>query len=127
IWIENHAFDETYGGYFQFFTRDNKTFNKESGYETKATDTMEVGYKDQNSSIHLLEAYTELYNVWKNDKLKEKLHGLLKIIRDTITHPNGYLQLFFEEDWTPVSFRNAPPEVREANYRLDHVSFGHDY
>ena len=39
----------------------------------------------------------------------------------------GYLQLFFHNDWTPVSFRDSSKEEREANFRLDHVSFGHDY
>ena len=37
------------------------------------------------------------------------------------------MNLFFHNDWTPLSFRNAPKEIREKNYRLDHVSFGHDY
>jgi mannobiose 2-epimerase len=88
---------------------------------------VEAGYKDQNSSIHLLEAFTELYGVWRNPKVRERLEELLVLIRDKITHPKGYLQLFFERDWTPVSFRYASPEIRDANYRLDHVSFGHDY
>jgi mannobiose 2-epimerase len=39
----------------------------------------------------------------------------------------GYLQLFFQPDWTPVSFRDSSKEEREANFGLDHVSFGHDY
>jgi mannobiose 2-epimerase len=74
-----------------------------------------------------MEAYTELYSVWKDEKLKKQLTGLLELIRDVQTHPKGYLQLFFEKDWTPVSFRNASKEEREKNYQLDHVSFGHDY
>lgn len=126
-WIENHAYDSEYKGYFQFLTLDGTPFDKKSEYKTFATDAIECGFKDQNSSIHLLEAYTELYNVWKDEKLKTQLHGLLTLIRDTITHPNGYLQLFFKRDWTPISFKNSPKEIREQNYRLDHVSFGHDY
>ncbi|MBU1097547.1 MAG: AGE family epimerase/isomerase [Bacteroidetes bacterium] len=126
-WIEENAFDKEYKGYFQFFTRQNILFDKKSAYITKASDKVEVGYKDQNSSIHLLEAYTELYNVLKDDKLREQLYQLLILIRDKITSDKGYLRLFFEKDWTPVSFRNSPKDIREKNYRLDHVSFGHDY
>ena len=37
------------------------------------------------------------------------------------------MNLFFHNDWTPVSFKSAAKDVREKNYRLDHVSFGHDY
>ncbi len=126
-WMDKHAYDENYKGYFQFFRREGMPFDKSSSYKTKATDAIEVGFKDQNSSIHLLEAFTELYNVWKDEKVYNRLYELLELIRDVITTPKGYLQLFFEKDWTPVSFRNAPKEIRDANYRLDHVSFGHDY
>ncbi|MGK9475318.1 AGE family epimerase/isomerase [Melioribacter sp. OK-6-Me] len=126
-WLEEHAHDPLHKGYFQFLRRDGKTIERNDSYRTKATDAVEVGFKDQNSSIHLLEAFTELYGIWPNEKLRERLEELLILIRDKITHPKGYLQLFFERDWTPVSFRHAQPEIREANYRLDHVSFGHDY
>jgi mannobiose 2-epimerase len=126
-WVEDHAFDPKQKGYFQFIDDKGKVFNKESDYKTKAYDAVELGYKDQNSSIHLLEAYTELYHVWKDDKLKKQLTGLLTLIRDVITTPKGHMNLFFYNDWTPVSFRTEPKEIREKNYRLDHVSFGHDY
>ena len=102
-------------------------FGVNDRYKTKATDAVEVGYKDQNSSIHLLEAYTELYHVWKDDHVRKQLLGLLNLIRDIITDKKGYLRLFFEDDWTPISFRNSTKEIRDANFRLDHVSFGHDY
>ncbi|MEW6194069.1 MAG: AGE family epimerase/isomerase [Bacteroidota bacterium] len=126
-WIEQHAFDPIHKGYYQFLTKEGKVFGKNTEYKTKATDAVEAGYKDQNSSIHMLEAYTELYNVWKYEKLYRQLLDLLLLIRDRMVHPKGYLQLFFQPDWTPVSFRNAPKEERENNFRLDHVSFGHDY
>ena len=126
-WMETHAFDPELKGYFQFIAPDGTPFDRKSPYKTMAYDEVELGYKDQNSSIHLLEAYTELYSVWKDEKVKEKLTGLLELIRDVITTPKGHMNLFFETDWTPVSLRTAPKEVREANYRLDHVSFGHDY
>ncbi|AFN73749.1 N-acylglucosamine 2-epimerase superfamily [Melioribacter roseus P3M-2] len=126
-WLEERAYDPLYKGYFQFLTREGKPFGKNDSHKTNATDAVEAGYKDQNSSIHLLEAFTELYGVWRDNKVRERLEELLVLIRDKITHPKGYLQLFFERDWTPVSFRYASPEIRDANYRLDHVSFGHDY
>jgi mannobiose 2-epimerase len=125
-WLEEHAYDLRHHGYFQFLTREGEAFHKGSRYQTIASDRNELGYKDQNSSIHLLEAYTELYQVWKDEGLRERLYQLLVLIRDTMVGEKGYLSLFFEPDWTPVSFREAPPEVRAANYGLDHVSFCHD-
>ncbi len=126
-WIESNSFDRKLNGYFQFLTKEGKPFDKNSKYKTIADDAVEVGYKDQNSSIHLLEAYTELYNVWPNEELRRKLYGLLILIRDVITTSKGYMNLFFEYDWTPISHKDALKEIREKNYRLDHVSFGHDY
>jgi mannobiose 2-epimerase len=126
-WIESHAFDRKMNGYFQFLTKEGEPFNKNSKYKTAADDAVEVGYKDQNSSIHLLEAYTELYSVWPNEELRKKLYGLLILIRDVIITSKGHMNLFFEYDWTPISFKDALKEIREKNYRLDHVSFGHDY
>ena len=126
-WIEGHAFDPRLKGYFEFIAPDGKPFDRSSQYKTMASDGNELGFKDQNSSIHLLEAYTELYKVWKDPQLRRQLSGLLTLIRDTMVAQRGYLQLFFQPDWTPVSFRDAPPEVRKENYGLDHVSFGHDY
>lgn len=126
-WIEGHAFDPKHKGYFQFLTREGKPFDLSSDYKTIACDGNEVGYKDQNSSIHLLEAYTELYHVWKDPKLEKQLQSLLTLIRDTMVTKKGYLQLFFYPDWSPVTFRDSAAELRQANYGLDHVSFGHDY
>jgi mannobiose 2-epimerase len=127
FWIEEHAFDPRLKGYFEFITPDGKPFDRSSQYKTIAADANELGFKDQNSSIHLLEAYSELYRVWNHPKLREQLSGLLLLIRDTLVSEKGSLRLFFSPDWVPVSFRDAPADVREENYGLDHVSFGHDY
>lgn len=127
FWIEEKAADKNLNGYFQFLTREGNVFDKNSVHKTKASDSNEVGYKDQNSSIHLLEAYTELYNVWKSSEVESRLKNILFLIRDVQTTKDGYLNLFFEYDWKPVSFRNASEEVRENNFGLDHVSFGHNY
>lgn len=126
-WLEEHAHDAEHLGYFQFMQRDGKFFNNKSVYKTIATDKIEADYKDQNSSIHLLEAFTELYSIWKNELLKTRLNEMLVLIRDKMMHEKGYLQLFFEPDWKPVSFRDSDKETQQTNYRLDHVSFGHDY
>jgi cellobiose epimerase len=126
-WIEDHAYDQRYKGYFQFLARDGKVFDNASDYRCVASDSNEVGFKDQNSSIHLLEAYTELYRIWRDPTLGAQLSSLLTLIRDTMVAERGYLQLFFRPDWTPVSFRDSPPDVRQRNFGLDHVSVGHDY
>ncbi|MEX0884142.1 MAG: AGE family epimerase/isomerase, partial [Cyclobacteriaceae bacterium] len=121
-WLEEKSHDTVYGGYFQSLAQNGSPLKRNN--ETLSTST--IGYKDQNSSIHLLEAFTELYTVWKNPLLKERLEELLLIIRDTIVQEQAYLQLFLYPDWKPVSFRDSSREVIEAHLSIDHVSYGHD-
>ncbi len=117
MWLEQNSHDTEFGGYFQFLAR------KGTPYETGYGD---VPPKDQNSSIHLLEAFTELYQVWPDTLVAERLEEMLVLIRDTMVTEKGYLDLFFQADWTPLSFRDSTAEARQTNFNLDHVSFGHD-
>ncbi|MFH0989549.1 MAG: glycosyl hydrolase [bacterium] len=116
-WLERYSYDSLCGGYLQFITREGAAL--ERGFRGAPP-------KDQNSSIHLLEALTELYTVWPDAIVRSRLESMLQIVRDTLTTGKGYLVLFFERDWTPVSFRDTEPALRERNYEYDHVSFGHD-
>ncbi|MDZ7292215.1 MAG: AGE family epimerase/isomerase [candidate division KSB1 bacterium] len=122
-WLEKHSHDPEYGGYFDQMARDGSWLRKN---RTQAWDSPSIGWKNQNSSIHLLEAFTELYRVWPDSLLRQRLVEMLKVIRDTIVTPQGYLTLFLKRDWTPVSFRDSSEAIRRANYYYDHVSFGHD-
>jgi cellobiose epimerase len=116
-WLEKHSYDPQYGGYFQFMTRDGIPFK--NGYRISPP-------KDQNSSIHLLECFTELYKVWPDSTLRERLSSMLRLIRDVITTNKGYLTLFLNRDLTPVSYKDSTDAIRMRNYEFDHVSFGHD-
>lgn len=122
LWLEKNSHDPLYKGYFQHLQQD--------GTRIKRTDdtpsNSDLGYKDQNSSIHLLEAFTELYHVWPDKLLRQRLEEMLLLIRDKITDPKGYLILFLRSDWTPISFRDSSEEVILRNRNLNHVSFGHD-
>ena len=57
--------------------------------------TSDIGYKDQNSSIHILEALTELYHVWPEPLVRLRLQEMLSLIRDKMVSKKGYLILFF--------------------------------
>jgi cellobiose epimerase len=122
MWLEQHSHDPNYKGYFQHLER--------NGTPIVRPDTMpgtsDLGYKDQNSSIHLLESFTELYSVWKDPLLKERLNEMLLLIRDTMIGNKGYLTLFFYPDWRPVTNRDSSREIILERRNVDHVSFGHD-
>jgi cellobiose epimerase len=121
-WMEWHSHDSIYKGYYQHLQRNGMIVKRSP--TTPAT--AETGYKDQNSSIHLLEAFTQLYKVWPDELVKKRLEEMLYLIRDVITTNKGYLTLFFQPDWTPVSLVDSPKEVILKNHNLDYVSFGHN-
>ncbi|HWA34843.1 MAG TPA: AGE family epimerase/isomerase, partial [Cyclobacteriaceae bacterium] len=122
LWMEAHSHDPVSKGYFQHLGRNGAPIIRQPGTPS----TSDLGYKDQNSSIHLLEALTELYEVWPDPLVRERLKEMLILIRDTITTENGNLTLFLQPDWTPVSFADSTKEVILRHRNLDHVSFGHD-
>jgi mannobiose 2-epimerase len=122
LWLEKHSHDSVYKGYYQHLQRDGTPVVRDETIPSNA----DIGYKDQNSSIHLLEAFTELYSVWPDALVKQRLQEMLYLIRDKITTQKGYLTLFFTPDWTPVSFRDSSEAAILKHKNLDHVSFGHD-
>jgi len=109
-------------GYYQHLKRDGTKVLRDASMPINS----EIGYKDQNSSIHLLEAFTELYAVWPDELVKMRLQEMLNLVRDKLTNKKGSLVLFFTPNWTPVSFRDSSEAVILQNKNLDHVSFGHD-
>lgn len=117
MWLEEHSHDPIHGGYFQFLNRQGQAFTE--GYNGTPA-------KDQNSSIHLLEAFTELYAVWDEPLVRTRLEEMLELIRDVMVDERGFLNLFFAQDWTPLSYRDSTAQLRKDNFNLDHVSFGHD-
>ncbi len=121
-WLEEHSHDPVHKGYFQHLGRDGTPIKRNASVPS----TSDLGYKDQNSSIHLLEAITKLYTVWPDPLVRERLDEMLRLIRDVITKPKGNLVLFFQPDWTPVSFRDSSESVVLKHRNLDHISFGHD-
>ena len=117
LWLDRHSYDPQFGGYFQFLEADGTPLkNGLNG----------VPPKDQNSSIHLLEAFTALYQVWPDPVVKERLLMMLSLIRDRITNPKGYLQLFLNADLSPVSYLDSAEDVRKRHWLYDHISYGHD-
>ena len=116
-WLDKHSYDPEYGGYFQFMERDGTPMKE--GYRG-------IPPKDQNSMMHILECLTELYKVWPDQVVAERLRSLLLLIRDKVTTDMGNLVLFFNPDLTPISYRDSDAAVRERNYEFDHLSFGHD-
>jgi mannobiose 2-epimerase len=122
LWLEHHSHDSVYKGYYQHMERDGTPIKRPDGIGVN----LELGYKDQNTSIHLLEAFIELYKVWPNPLLRTRLAEMLTLLNDKIINKKGYLQLFFQPDWTPVTLKDSAATAIQKYKNIDHVSFGHD-
>ena len=104
--IEEHSYDPTEGGYFEAFTR-----SWEQIEDMRLSDKDANESKTMNTHLHVLEAYTCLYRVWKDSTLEERLRGLIEVFEKYILDGNGHLKLFFDNSW-------------KCGY--DIVSYGHD-
>jgi cellobiose epimerase len=113
-WIEEHAHDPKNGGYFEYLRRDGHPYvaHPETGVVELAPGSgFPVGYKSMNTHIHLLESLTQLYEVWKDDVLRQRVEELLAIVRDKVCVDPGAMNLYFTNAWQPFP---------------DHDSYGHD-
>jgi cellobiose epimerase len=123
-WIDRHAFDSVHGGYFPALTREGTPIHEEPGRDIYFN--VRYFYKDQNTSIHILEAFAELYQVWPDDHLRNRLQHMLDLIAGKMVSQEGYLRQFFYHDFNPFSLKDSSDAILRANFYLDHVSFGHD-
>ncbi len=106
--IERHAHDAKFGGYFEVRRRD----WSEAGPGARLSDKDMNEKKSMNNHLHILEAYTNLYRVWKDSRLERRLRELIEIFESKILNvPTRHFQHFFDEQW---------------RVRSDTYTFGHD-
>lgn len=117
MWLEDGSHDSGYGGYFQFLDQNGTPFEDGMG---------NIPPKDQNSSIHLMEAFTELYSVWPDELVRQRLQEMFYLIRDVFVNNMGSLRLYMSRSLTPLSYQDSSKDAHQKMYFLDHMSFGHD-
>jgi len=91
--IEKYAFDSVNGGYREAFAKD-----------WSATDDYILSkspyIKSMNTHLHLVEAYTNLFSVWPDPKLKTRTASMLEaILTHIVNTETNSMQLFFDETW----------------------------
>jgi mannobiose 2-epimerase len=105
--IEKYSYDVNLDGYFEAFSRE---WGVADDLRLSAKDANEK--KTMNTHLHVLEAYTNLYRVWKDDLLKKQLYNLIAVFTDKIVNSRTYnLNMFFDEEW---------------NDKTDLISYGHN-
>jgi len=105
--IEEHSFDKDKNGYLEALTRE---WNEIEDMRLSEKDANEK--KTMNTHLHILEPYTNLYRVWKNDELRKQIKNLVEVFLDKIlNNETNHLRLFFDENW------NGKDHI---------ISYGHD-
>ena len=106
--IERHAHDAKFGGYLEVCNRDWSAAG--AGARLSEKDLAEK--KSMNNHLHVLEAYTNLYRVWPEPRVAERLRELIEVFLTRILDARTkHLHHFFNEQW----------EVRSDTY-----TYGHD-
>jgi len=95
--IEKYSYDSIYGGYIEAFSKEWKVINS---------------IKTMNTHLHIIEPYTNLYCVWKDELLGKKLKDLIYVFLEKIIDPKSQnFNLVFKLNWEIIS---------------NEISYGHD-
>jgi mannobiose 2-epimerase len=121
-WLESYARDPEFGGYFGFLTRENAVIRCPSDCPwTSPSDTIgtEIGLKDANVHSDLLETFVQLYRVWPDSRVGERLAEILDIVCDKMMVPStGALHIFVTADWRPIPHLSRAGYQCQTAYRL---------
>ena len=94
--IEEHAFDPEHNGYIEACTRE---WGEIADMRLSELDANFP--KSQNTHLHIIEPYANLYRCLKVPKVEAALRNIIGIFTDRILNPKTHhLDLFFEMDWT---------------------------
>jgi mannobiose 2-epimerase len=99
-WIEENGFDNEFNSYFQYTTR--------QGVPIYTDD------KEHNNVMHILEAYSALYDVWPDEQLYDAIHNIIYLLDERLRSPEGFLYTYFNRDLSP------------STNKYNEVSFGHN-
>ena len=104
--IETYAFEAEENGYIEALSEEWKPLA-----DVRLSEKDLNAEKTMNTHLHILEAYTNLYRVYKSEVVRRQLKNLLELMLDKFVDEYGHFQLFFSRDWNKLS---------------DEFSYGHD-
>lgn len=112
--FEKHAADREYGGYFEVFSRDWQRLREKLIGEN--SDAVE---KTMNTSLHVMEAYANLYRVSGDREVGDRLEKMVGIFLDKIIdRERSHLVCFMERDWKSASTIDSYGHDIESSWLL---------
>lgn len=61
-----------------------------------------IGCKDSNTTLDLIEALGQLYEIWPIARVKQRIEELLEIVLNHMVIKPGVVHLIFTSDWKPI-------------------------
>lgn len=117
-WLEEHAHDDQQGGYFVFYREDGTPILSSDRHLVDAIGTP-IGCKDANTTSDLLKCFADLYGVWPNPLLRDRLEEMLCIVRDRLVVAPGVMHMYTCPNWTPLpDLVRYGQVIRSANFLM---------
>ena len=115
--IEEHGRDRVDGGYIEATTHNWQPID-----DMRLSDKDENTVKSQNTNLHVLEAYTNLYRIWPSDELREAQNALIDCFEQRIILPTGHLGLFFDMQWHATNNHFSAGHDIECSWLMDEAA-----
>jgi len=112
--FEKHALDKQSNGYFEVFSREwQRSHDLLIGEKTISDE------KTMNTHLHIMEAYANLYRVWPDKRMAERLRNLIEIFLDKIIDKeSAHLINFLDKNWNSTSTIDSYGHDIEASWLL---------
>lgn len=112
--FEKYALDKESNGYFEVFTRDWQRSRDRLIGEKTINDE-----KTMNTSLHLMEAYANLYRVWPSKRMADRLKNMVEIFLNKIVDKKtSHLICFMDKNWNSTSTVDSYGHDIEASWLI---------
>jgi mannobiose 2-epimerase len=112
--FEKYALDKESNGYFEVFTRD-----WQRSHDLLIGESSVKEEKTMNTHLHIMEAYANLYRVWPDKRMAERLRNLVELFLNKIIDKKTFhLICFMDKTWKSTSTTDSYGHDIESSWLL---------